>query len=196
MSWRFIQLISVLSLVVINNSCIESDYTRLVKSEIGKEVRYDSLLLGIGFNDTRKEFYQRCFELNKEKLVSQGPSNASVQYDYVDSVRHDPRRSVRLLFYPKFDKGNLLNHMDLEFSYLGWAPWNKSYQSDVLLPVVKETIMEWYGGNDLITAEINGQEVPVKIDGNRRMIIYIKDTQSVIVRIQDLTHPKFKHSFQ
>lgn len=174
--------------------CMESDYTKLVKSELTKTSREDSLLLGIYFGDSRNEFYKQCFALNKKKLVAQGPSNAAVQYNFKDSIFHDNSTPIRLLFYPRFDEENILNEMDLEFSYAGWAPWNRNYQSDKLLPIVKKLLVKWYGGNSFIYAHLDEADIPVKLDANRRIVLYTKDTQTVVAVIQDILHPKFKHS--
>lgn len=150
--------------------------------------------MGIKLGDTRNDFYGRCFDLNKQQLVTQGPQNSSVQYMFRDSLVHEKSEEIRLLFYPAFDKNNKITNMDLEFSYTGWAPWNRSLQSDTLKIKTLELLMKWYGGNEFITANINEREVPVKLDGNRRMLVYIKDQQSVLVRVQDILHPTFKHT--
>lgn len=174
--------------------CTQSDYTKLVKAELAKGIRQDSLLLGINFGDTNSDFFAKCFDLNKKKLVYQGPSNSSVQYVFSDSLFHSEPTPIRLLFYPSFDENNKLSNMDMEFSYLGWAPWNRELQSDSLEVKVKELLMDWYKGNEFVMAHVDSLEIPVKLDGNRRMLLSMKDTQSVLVRVQDILHPKFKHS--
>ncbi len=180
--------------MVIISGCTQSDYTRLVKAELAKGSRQDSLLLGISFGDSRDAFFARCFDLNKLHLVSQGPNNSSVKYIFKDSLFHEEPTEIRLLFYPSFDESGLISSMDLEFSYLAWAPWNRRLQSDSLEVKVKKIIMNWYKGNEFVTAHIGEEEVPVKLDSNRRLTMVIKDTQSIIIRIQDILHPKFMHS--
>jgi hypothetical protein len=54
--------------------------------------------------------------------------------------------------------------------------------------------VHWYGGNDFVRAHVNDRELPVKVDGNRRILVDIKDQQAVQVRVQDLLHPYFMHS--
>ncbi|MGK7388850.1 MAG: hypothetical protein ACNS60_00800 [Candidatus Cyclobacteriaceae bacterium M2_1C_046] len=187
-------VINFLILALIVTACLESEYSRLVKSELANEGRKDSLLLDIYFGDSRPVFFQKCYQLNQKMLVSQGPSNSAVQYVFYDSLFHSKPTPVRLLFYPKFDSNGLINRMDLEFSYSGWAPYNKKLQSDALKNKVLDMVMLWYGGNSFITASINDNEVPVKVDSNRRMIVYIKDSQTVTISIQDILHPDYKHS--
>lgn len=195
MSWRFIKYVTSLILSgLIINGCIQSDYTKLVKSELAKGIRNDSILLGISFGDTRNEFFGKCFDLNKMQLVTQGPANSSVQYIFTDSSVHKEPTQIRLLFYPSFDQKEKITNMDLEFSYTGWAPWNTKLQSDSLKVKVMELLKKWYGGNEFVTANTGDTQLPVKLDANRRILIFIKDQQSVTVKIQDILHPKYMHS--
>lgn len=187
-------LTNTIIIFIFLGGCLESEYTRLVKAEMDKEVRQDSLFFGIYLGDKSNDFYRKCYELNKRRLVAQGPSNSSVQYVFMDSAYHETPTPIRMLFYPKFDKNMVINSMDLEFSYNGWAPWNDKFQADDLKPVVLQMLMDWYGGNDFIDVEINNNELPVKVDGNRRILVFLKDTQSVVVRIQDILHPDYQHS--
>lgn len=174
------------------NGCMQSDYTKLVKAELAKGVREDSILFGIKLGDTRNDFYGKCFDLNKQKLVSQGPGNSSVMHIFYDSTVHDTPAQLRLLFFPSFDKDTITD-MTMELSYMAWAPWNPQYQSDSLKNKAMDLLMHWYGGNEFVIAHVNDKDVPVKVDGNRRILVYIKDTQSVVLKIQDLLHPKFRH---
>lgn len=84
--------------------------------------------------------------------------------------------------------------MNMEFNYLGWAPWNKHLQSDSLEVKVKDILMKWYAGNKFITAKTGDKTWPVKLDANRRILVSKKDAQTVVVKVQDILHPKFRHS--
>lgn len=197
MYWKSLKyFISVygLALFILLGGCLQSDYTRMVKAELKRGVRYDSLLLGIKMGDTRNEFFGRCFDLNKQQLISQGPGNSTVKYIFTDSLLHNEPTELMLLFYPTFDDSEIIIGMDMEFSYTSWAPWNANYQSDSLEVKLKDLLKMWYPGNDFVMANINGIEVPVKVDGNRRILMSKKDTQNVVVSIQDILHPRFMHS--
>jgi len=165
----------------------------MVKSELAKGIRKDSVLLGINFGDSRSEFYDKCIYLNKQKLVSNG-MNGSVLYVFEDSLVHAKPTEIKLLFYPAFDKEDKITDIDILYSYTGWAPWNEKFQADSLKVKLMELFVKQYKGNEFVTATIDEKEVPVKVDGNRRILIYVKDTQSVQVKIQDIMHPKFMHS--
>ena len=77
-------------------ACQTNPYLSLEKKELSSGVRYDSLFLGVKFGMTSKEFYAHCWDLNREKLVSQGPSNNSVRYMIpTESIG----QNIEMLFY-------------------------------------------------------------------------------------------------
>ncbi len=174
------------------SGCFQSEYTRLVKAELAKGVRHDSLLFGIRFGDTRNEFYGKCFDLNRQQLVTAGAGN-NVEYIFSDSLFHRKPTNLSLLFYPSFDQNDKIADMKMQFTYRAWAPWNRDMQSDSLLGKTEKILMNWYGGNDFILADVAGKRMPVKLDGNRRILVYTLDMKSVLVEVQDILHPVFKH---
>ncbi|MCA4894894.1 MAG: hypothetical protein ING84_07825 [Cytophagales bacterium] len=185
--------ISYLSICVTLSGCFQSEYTRLVKAELAKGVRNDSLLFGIRFGDTRNEFYGKCFDLNKQQLVTAGAGN-NVEYVFSDSLFHRNPTNISLLFYPSFDQNDKIINMKMQFSYRAWAPWNRDMQSDSLLGKTEKILMNWYGGNNFILANVGGKQMPVKLDGNRRILVYTWDMKSVSVEVQDILNPVFKHA--
>jgi len=174
--------------------CVESDYTRLVKQELARNIRMDSVLLGIHLGDTREEFYGQCFDLNKQRLVTQGPNGATVQYLFIDSLVHAVPTPMRLLFIPRFDARDTIAELNLEYSYVGWSPWNSNLQVDTLFVKVQQMLIRSYGGNPFVFPKIEGVKTPVKLDGNRRMIVYKKDERNVVVKVQDIKNAMFRHS--
>jgi hypothetical protein len=170
----------------------QSDYTRTVKEELAKGVRQDSLLLGVKFGDDREDFYGRCYDLNRAKIIDQGVG-FSAKYIINDSMTQTPPRDIALLFYPKFDSSNIINGLDMEFRYPGWNSGIRNTQSDSLMTHVQKILLKWYKGNDFVIAKIDGKDTPVKVDGNRRMMMKIEDEQRVLVHIRDLLHPMYRH---
>lgn len=175
--------------------CHESDYSRLVKNEFNSGVRKDSLIFNIQFGNTKKEFYEKCWDLNKQQLVTHAPSNSAVQYAILDSTVHENPTKINLYFFPDFDQNDIINSMNMEFTYPGWSPWNKRYQSDTLMVKVVDILEQWYGGNPFIYMDFenNPRKVPIKVDGNRRIIIRVKDNQTVMATIHDISHKEYKH---
>ena len=194
-NWRSIKYFpAILICSIVCSGCFQSEYTRLVESELAKNVRKDSVLLGISLGETRNVFYGKCFDLNKLKLITPGQGNASVMYLFTDSLFHNRPTTLRLLFYPTFDQEDIIAEVKMEFNYPGWAPWNRGLQSDSLKQKVEKILMHWYQGNDFVTAHVSETEMPVKVDGNRRITLNVKDAQTVQARVQDLRHPYFMHS--
>ena len=175
--------------------CVQSEYTKLVKTELAKGVRHDSILLGINFGDSQKIFRDKCFALNRQHLTMEGPGYY-VQYFLSDSTVHKKPTTIRLLFQPGFDKNDIITDMDMKFSYPGWAPWNRQYHSDSLKVKVIQLLERWYKGNKFVIAHSEKSEIPVKVDGNRRILIYEDEPQTVVVKVQDILHPKFNDTIK
>ena len=106
---------------IIMISCQTNPYIDLEKKDLASGLRYDSLFLGVKFGMTSKEFYAHCWDLNRKKLVTQGPSNNSVRY-YLST--ESIGQKIEMLFYPVFDN-DIVYEVNTTFSYTGWAPWNK-----------------------------------------------------------------------
>ena len=182
----------IILLFIVLVSCSESEYSTLVKTEMSKNIVNDSLLFGMKFGETRKDFYDQCWKLNNEGIIMQGPSNEFVQFDLPVKEGDSLQYPIRMLFYGIFDEEKIMTGMDFRFYYIAWSLWNKSLHADKLIPVVKDTLLSWYPGNDFIhvTIKKNKKEIFVKVDGNRRIIIepLDKGNKDVNVRIDDLRY--------
>lgn len=190
---KFIGLNISALIFLIGWSCTSSDYSRLVKTELAKGIRVDSVFSGIYLGDNRSQYEALCLRMNKEHLFTMGQMG-SVQYLFVDSIFHEPPRDIRVLIDPSFDESQIISDVNLEFSYLGWAPWNRDLVADSLMVQVQKLLYVWYAGNAFILAHPGDKVVPVKVDGNRRILVYKKDDQSVLVKVQDLLHPWYNKS--
>lgn len=182
----------ILLLTLVLAGCNESDYSKLVKTEMAKNIVNDSLLFGMRFGETRQEFYDQCWELNNKGIIKQGPENNFVQYDLPVNKEEDSLQfPIRMLFYGIFDDEKIMTGMDLKFYYTAWSLWNESLHANKLLPIIKDTLLSWYPGNDFIhvITKKTKKEIFVKIDGNRRIIIEpLKNNREVNARIDDLRY--------
>ncbi len=168
-------------------SCKRSPYERLVNQELEKGVRYDSIFLGIKFGMSQKDFYTHCWELNKQGIILQGPSNLSVQYR-LDST--EMQAETYMWFYPDFEGGEL-SRMPVEFSYLAWAPWNLELSSDSLLIDVKKLFEKWYDAEFMfLENKDKTKKLWVMVTGNRRIRLFKKSPSTVGVDITDLQRIK------
>jgi len=183
--------IHILLLLILFVSCSESKYSKLVKTEMAKNIVNNSLFFEMKFGQTRQEFHDQCWKLNNEKIISQGPNNNFVQY-YLPMKKGDSSiNSIRMLFYGIFDEEKIMTGMDMQFSFNSWSLWNESLHSDKLLTNVKDTLQSWYPGNDFIEVRMkkSKKDILVKVDGNRRIIIEpLMNNKDVDVRIDDLRY--------
>jgi hypothetical protein len=171
--------------IILISGCSQSDYDQyrhLVKRELGRGVRQDSLFLGIKFGMTTKDFYAHCWELNKKGLITDGNNNTAVLYKLTKEFQYP----VSMNFYPDF-RGNRIYKMRTDFSYDAWAPWNKRLFSDSLQLDVVRLYKKWYGDKNFISMSdsLRGT-IFIKVDGNRRIIIGRYDDMHVKVDYTDL----------
>lgn len=170
-------------------SC-QSEYAKMEKAEMAKGVRYDSLFFGIGFGQSKKTFYDICWEKNREGIFSAGGPNNFVKYSMI--VDNTMTRDIEMYFYPEFDEQEKITGMEMEYKFRAWSPWNEDLMSYQLLPILKDTLLRWYGGNNFIeiAGESDLESIWVKVDGNRRIAIKPKDDERLMVKIVDLTASK------
>ena len=191
---KFIKMnirVYVLLLLILLVGCSESKYSKLVKTEMAKNIVNDSLLFEMKFGQTRQEFYDQCWKLNSKGIISHGPNNNFVKYYLPQKEGDSSINSIKMLFYGIFDKEKIMRGMDMQFSYKAWSLWNESTHSDKLITVVKDTLQSWYPGNGFIevTMKRSKKDIFVKVDGNRRIIIEpLINTKDVDVRIDDLRY--------
>lgn len=191
---KFIKMnirVYVLLLLILLVGCSESKYSKLVKTEMAKNIVNDSLVFEMKFGQTRQEFYDQCWKLNNKGIITHGPNNNFVQYYLPQKEGDSSINSIKMLFYGIFDKEKIMRGMDMRFSYNAWSLWNESTHSDKLITVVKDTLQSWYPGNGFIevTMKRSKKDIFVKVDGNRRIIIEpLINTKDVDVRIDDLRY--------
>ncbi|MEO9892129.1 hypothetical protein [Aurantibacter sp.] len=159
-----------------------------MKTELSKGIRKDTLLFDIKLGDHKKTFFDRCMELNKKGLVTQGPSNKYAKYMLYDKNTTSKTNDIVLLFYPTNTNSSIIDGMDLKFYYSAWSPWNKKLYNNRLLTSVKDTLLKWFPGNDFIQVKLkNDEKFNIKIDGNRQIKVSLdKNTKDVNVLIEDL----------
>jgi len=158
-------------------------YERRLEKELASGIRYDSLFMGLSFGLSSEEFYEICWGLNKDSIVKQGSANMSVQYD----INEDLKYPATMNFYPIFRENKIIE-MPVRFIYNGWAPWNKELSASSLALDVKHWYEDIYGkGFITVTHPMNG-DAYTKIDGNRRITIYVENDLYVWAMFTDMLH--------
>jgi hypothetical protein len=165
---------SVLSIAILVSSC-RKDW------EGGQTKNSDSLFLGISLGMEDRAFYKHCWDLNKQKILTHGPTNQNVEY-HLTNVLED---SVIMRFYPSFHEGKIFE-MPVTFTYDKWAPWNKQYQADSLLVDMAGVFKKWYGGDFKEIEHPTQGKVFVRFDGKRRINLFKKDDQFVMAVFTDM----------
>ena len=164
-----------------------SEYEIIVKEEMASGIYIDSVQFGLELGDTKKTFFAKAWELNADGKVTHGPNNEFIAYE----IKNMPEgKRINHLFYGIFNDNDIMTGLDMRFYFLGWAPWNKQLQSDKLLPVAINKLMEWYPGNNFVLIENENfpNETFVKIDGNRQILIHIIDEKNVRAQLLDLRY--------
>ena len=152
---------------------------------MAKNKNNDTIFHNLKFGQTKKEFFEICWELNKNGIATHGPSNSYVQTFLYPKDSTKLTEKMRMLFYAKFNDNNIINAMDVKFSYVAWAPWNEDLKANKLLPKIKDTLMKWYPGNEFIKVK---DDILVKVDGKRQIQLQVNSDRDVSVLIEDLEY--------
>ncbi|WP_420384795.1 hypothetical protein [Roseivirga sp.] len=184
-----VQVLFVIGFGLFVWSC-QSEYSKTLNEELARGVRYDSLFYGISFGQPKGEFFDHCRKMNIEGLFQAANRKNYVQCEIKGP--NSPLESIEMFFYPDFDEQDKIIGMDMEYRYKAWSPWNKDLHADKLIPVLKDSLLKWYGGNQFMELpdEDESQTVWVKVDGNRRIALKWKDEEVVQVKLADLTATK------
>lgn len=179
-------IIAIIFAQILIYSCTKSPYDELVHDESSKSMVLDSLVFDFHFGDTKRHFFEQCMALNKQQIIKEGPSNKYVQY--ILKTTNENESPIQMLFYGSFDDKKIMTGMDFLFSYNYWSVFSDDYSAQKLIPQLKDTLKNWYPGNDFIPIKIpnNEMEAFVKVDANRQILMYAKDSKDVIVKIEDL----------
>ena len=180
MNWMVLVVVAVL----IAGGCSPGKtYERRLKRELASGVRYDSLFMGISLGMTSKEFYQHCWGLNKDSIVRQGSTNMSVQYD----INKELDYPATMNFYPSFAEDRIVE-MPVRFIYNGWAPWTRELSASNLALDVKHWYEDIYGKGFITVSHPMNGEAYTKIDGNRRITIYVENDLYVWAIFTDMQY--------
>lgn len=142
---------------------------------------YDSLFLGFNLGMEKQVFFDHCWDYNKRKILIHGTANKTVLYQLTDVVKSP----VSMNFYPSFYEDKIFE-MPVTFNYEAWAPWNRQYHSDSLFVDMLKVFKKWYGDD---FKEVNHPEmgkVYYKLEGRRRINLYIKDDRFVQAVFTDM----------
>lgn len=141
----------------------------------------------------QKDFFNLCTELNKKQLITQGPGgNTSVEHRIVEGFDSE----VSMRFFPTFIDEKVFE-MPVTYSYVAWAPWNRQFWAEILLTKVLEQYKATYGTDFKLLEHPTQGKVYYKIDGKRRINLFVKDEQFVQAVFTDLkVEKRLKEEFE
>jgi hypothetical protein len=171
--------------IVIYGCTPKSRYERKLKHELASGIRNDSLFMGLFFGMTEKDFYTKCWKLNQQGLIKQGPKNRTVEY----MVKKELKFPGSMNFYPDFVDGKIAE-MPVQFAYTGWAPWNKTLSSDSLQIDVLHWFEKKYGEKFMKIDHPTKGSAFVNLNGNRRITIFKEDEMCVWAVFTDMSVTK------
>ena len=153
----------------------------------------DSLFSGFYLGMPQKDFFDHCTELNKQQKLTQGSgSTTSVEHKISGMYGGD----VSMRFFPTFIKKNIYE-MPVTYTYDSWAPWNKEYSSAALLPKILESYKAIYGGDFKVVNDRYQGKIYYRMDGKRRINLFIKDEQFVQAIFTDMeVEKRLKDEFE
>ncbi|NOY36124.1 MAG: hypothetical protein GXO83_00950 [Chlorobi bacterium] len=175
----------LISGIIISGCSPKAKYEHRLKRELASGVRYDSLFQGMYLGMSAKDFYTRCWKLNRQGLIKQGPSNLTVEYE----IKNELKYPATMQYYPEFVQDKIYE-MPVRFVYNGWTPWNKKLSADSL----EIDVLKWFEkvyGDDFIKVEHPEKGMAyVKVDGNRRITIYKENDLHVWAVFTDMSVKK------
>ena len=175
------------SFLLLASCTSKSEYHQMVSRQLAKKVRHDSLFFGIHLGMERQDFYQHCWELNKQGVFRQGTNNMTVEYQL-----NELRYPARMDFYPNF-KEEKIAEMPVKFAYHGWAPWAKHLSTDSLELDVLNYLEDTYQGEKFIKVEVPQKgAIYVKVDGNRQIIVEKQESFLDVTFTDLLTRPEYQ----
>ncbi len=146
-----------------------------------EEKKYDSLFLGISLGMGKKAFFDHCWDYNRKKILTHGPTNQNVEY----RLSTELNSPVSMRFYPSFYEDKIYE-MPVTFTYESWAPWAPQFKADILFKHILPLFKKWYGDDFKELDHPTMGKVYYKMDGKRRINLFLKDDQFVQAVFTDL----------
>ena len=166
----------------------QSEYTKVLKRELENKNEFNDLIFDMKIGQSRQDYFDICYKLNKKKLIVSG--ERSLNPELVLKPKNDLVKgsNIKMSFNGIFNEKKIMRGMEMRFYFTGWSSWNKDLSSDNLLIQLKDTLREWFPGNDFFKVNFeNNLSTEVKIDGNRRILAYLVNSKDVAVRIEDMS---------
>ena len=101
-------------------------------------------------------------------------------------VQEGYRQPINVNFYPDFS-GDKIYNMKVWLDYQTWAPWNKEYYAETLVPDALSILEKWYGPGFIKQRSAEGRPFWAKVAGNREVTLRILDERRLRADITDIS---------
>ena len=166
----------------------QSEYTKVLNWELENKNEFNDLIFDMKIGQSRQDYFDICYKLNQKKLIVSGQRSLNPELILESKDNSVKGRNIKMSFNGIFNEKKIMKGMEMRFHFTGWSSWNKDLSSDNLLIQLKDTLKEWFPGNDFFKVNFeNSLSTEVKIDGNRRILAYLVNSKDVAVRIEDMS---------
>ena len=153
--------------------------------ELGRHVRYDSLLHDVYFEMPRLYFLEHAFEMNQCGIFFEQGAD-EIKIDFEDDFEYP----VEFVFYPNFES-EVISGLSGSFYYTYWNGFNREFWANKLQLELVQKMEEWYDGRPFIKIpgpDPTAGDAYAKIDGNRQIMLWNNiDNRRVMILYSDLT---------
>jgi hypothetical protein len=182
MSKKYLSLVIVLFTIINIQACkFETEYKKVKKRELASGKTANDLFLGFEFGMPQKDFFVKCWEMNKQGILINGAHALQIKYD----LNLPSGKKALMFFYPDFHEEKIY-FMPVAIQYDAWFPTNPETSAEKLIEDVVKQFELWHGEGFFKVEDKKGNFAMVKIDGNRLIRIYIKELSEVRVDMLDL----------
>ena len=164
------------------NNTAQVDYKKLVDEQRSSGLVDNRIVLDIGFGMSSQEFYDYCWQINKEGLASQGPKNRTVQVEI-----EDLSKPGYMLFYPNFEDDKIVE-MPILFGLHDWSPWNEESFGKEFIFEIRDLVEDWYSIELQLAIDTTGYPGYIGINGNKKAALTVQDDQFVKLIVSDMNH--------
>jgi hypothetical protein len=166
-------------------ACKTDTYDQMVAKGLASGIRHDSIFYGYYFGMPRLNFFQHSLELNSKGIMTNGPENSSI---LITLPEDGYKNTIDMNLYPEFANDKIWR-MKVWFNYQAWAIWNKQYHGSECLPDALKYLEKTFKTRFKKMKTDKNQPYWLAIDGNREIMVSVKDEMKVFATITDLSIP-------
>lgn len=167
------RLFTLLFAVVLVSCRSEPSYNEIVKAELARTERFDSIAYGVGFGMTFADFKWVCLLQNRDGVFKPNATGNAVQLTFEEGFGYP----ALFEFFPADIKReyDTITKYNAVIKYREYSNFNKDMSMENLLREARDFFENGYGGRNFF--KVPKKEDPwvkfnyVKVDGNRQIML-------------------------